>query len=189
MGQLIELLGATVIGSLIILVILSLNLQMNETTRELTQNRFTQRFSAASVEILEYDLYKAGYNTSGNKILLADSNQIRFRADLDNNGTIDTVYYSTSSTSAMSSTNNPNDKQLLRRVNSTTNTAAIITRLLMVYYDSLGTLLTYANLANQSTRDKVKTIRTYLKLELPDAVNNYYNPVEVRRIIRPKNLF
>lgn len=189
MGQLLELLGATVIGAFVILLILNLNLQMNENTRQLTQDTYTQNSSATSLSILEYDLYKAGFRTTGNKILLADSNQVKFRTDINNNGSIDTVYYYTGSTTAMNSTTNPNDKQLYRKINGTINTAAIITSFNLVYYDSLGNQLSYASLSSAVTRAKIRSIRTYIKLELPDAIDNYYNPVEIRRIIRPKNLF
>lgn len=189
MGQLLELLGASIIGIFIMLIGFTLNMQISDSSREIFQSTYNQRSAITSTQVIEYDLYKAGYAAAGEKIIQADSNAVKFRSDFDNNGTIDTIYYYTGATSAMTLTSNPNDKELFRKINSQSpNLVSVITRFNIVYYDSIGNQLSYSSLSSSVQRAKIRGVRTYVKTELPDAINNLYNPMEWREIIRPKNL-
>ncbi|MFA7227558.1 MAG: hypothetical protein WC061_00870 [Melioribacteraceae bacterium] len=197
MGQLLELIGASVIGGMIMLIGLSLNFQINESSREIFQNTYTQRSAITAGQILEYDFYKAGYRTTGAKLIQADSSIIKFKADLDDNGAADTVMYYLSSTDSMVTTTNPNDRKLLRKINSqSAGPVSVVTRFLLSYKDSIGNNLSYASLTSPAIRAKVRSIRVYVKTELPDAINNthnpdvqLYNPLDWQKTIRPKNLF
>ena len=189
MGQLLELLGASIIGGFIMLIGLALNMQISDSSREIFQSTYNQRSAITASQVIEYDLYKAGYGVTGEKVMQADSNGIKFKSDFDKNGTIDTIYYYTGATSAMTSTSNPNDKQLFRKINSQSpNLVSVITRFNIVYYDSIGNQLSYPSLSSSVQRLKIRGMRTYVKTELPDAINNIYNPMEWRKMIRPKNL-
>lgn len=189
MGQLLELLGASIIGGFIMFIALALNMQISDSSREIFQSTYNQRSAITASQVIEYDLYKVGYGVSGEKVMQADSNAVKFKSDLDNNGTIDTIYYYTGATSAMTSTSNPNDKQLFRKINNqSANLVSVITRFNLVYYDSIGNQLNYSFLSSAVQRLKIRGMRTYVKTELPDAINNLYNPMEWREMIRPKNL-
>jgi hypothetical protein len=189
MGQLLELLGASIIGGFIMLIALTLNMQISDSAREIFQSTYNQRSAITASQVIEYDFYKAGYGVTSEKVIHADSNAVKFRSDLDNNGTIDTIYYYTGATSAMTSTTNPNDKQLYRKVSSqSANLVSIITRFNIVYYDSIGNQLNYSTLSSSVQRSKIRGMRAYVKTELPDAINNLYNPMEWREMIRSKNL-
>ena len=167
----------------------ALNMQISDSSREIFQSTNNQRSAITATQVIEYDLYKTGYGVSGEKVIQADSNVVKFKTDLDNNGTIDTIYYFIGNTSAMASTSNPNDKQLFRKINNQpANLVSVITRFNLVYYDSIGNQLNYSSLSSSVQREKIRAMRAYVKTELPDALNNLYSPMEWREMIRPKNL-
>jgi hypothetical protein len=189
MQSIIELLGANVIGGMIMLIGITLNIQINDAARDIFEDTYQLRNSITAFQIIDYDLHKAGYGVAGEKIVIADSNAFKFKADLQNNGTIRTVYYYVSSDSVMSSTNNPNDKQMLRKIDaSNPNTVSTITRLNFAYYDSIGNQISYASLSNAVNRTKIRSIRIYVREEAPEMLNGIYKPIEWRTIIRPTNL-
>jgi len=82
MGQLLELLGASIIGGFIMLIGLALNMQISDSSREIFQSTYNQRSAITASQVIEYDLYKAGYAATGEKITQADSNAVKFRSDL-----------------------------------------------------------------------------------------------------------
>ncbi len=195
MAQLLEILGASAIGGFIIFMMLNLNMNINTSAREIFLNTNTQRSAATTARYFEYHLYKIGYRTTGDKILLADSIALRYRSDFDNNGTVDTVYYYLGTKTAMGSTPNPNDRQLFRRENNAApGIASVVTQFRLTYFDSSGTIIPYSSLGSSAERRKIRTVRAYIRFELPEpSYNQYnpvlrYNPVEWQKIIRPKNL-
>lgn len=189
MQHLLELLGANVIGGMIMLIGITLNMQINEAARDIFEDTYQLRNSITAFQIIDYDLHKAGYGVTGEKIVIADSNALKFKADLNDNGTIRTVYYYVGSDSVMSITSNPNDRQMLRKIdNINPNIVSTITRLNFVYYDSIGNQIAYASLSSAVTRSKIRSIRIYVRAEAPEIVNGIYKPIEWRTIIRPTNL-
>jgi len=188
MGQLIELIGATVIAGYIMFIILSLNISMNTTATRYFQNTFNHRNAVTVGQITEHDFYKIGLKASGNKILQADSSTIKFVSSLDNNGSVDTITYYLSNKSTLNSTANPNDMILYRKRNQITNTSGIVSRFYLQYYDSLLNNLTYSSLTNQTYRTKIRVIRVYIKTELADPIDNSYYPMEWRKEFRPRNM-
>lgn len=188
MGQLIELLGSTVIAGYIILIILSLNMKMNSNASQYFQDTFNQRNAITAGQVIEDDFYKIGYKVSGNKILQADSSTIKYLADYTNTSSIDTISYSVGSKTALSATSNPNDVPLYRKLNQRNFTVAVVTRFNLQYYDSSLNVLSYASLSNPSNLAKIHEIRAYVKTELPDQVSNTYSPLEWRQTIRPRSI-
>lgn len=189
MQDLLQLLGANIIGGLILLIGITLNVQINTASRDISEDTINLRSAITSVQIAEYDIQKAGYNVGGEKIVEADSNRFKFQADLTNNGVVKTIYYYTSSDTVMSATTNPNDRLLYRKIDSgTSNILSVITQINFTYYDSIGTQISYANLSSAANRAKIRTIGVYLKTEITDPIDSLYKPIEWKRIIRPINL-
>ena len=62
MWTLLDTIGASIIGASIIFMVLALNLQMNNVSSQITENNLIQSYYTASMDILEYDIYKMGYN-------------------------------------------------------------------------------------------------------------------------------
>jgi hypothetical protein len=188
MGQWIELMGSTLIAGYLIFIILTLNSGISATTSKYFQNSFNQRNAITTGQIIENDLYKIGYNTSGNKILQADSSTLQFVSDLDNDGVSDTITYTLSDTSAVNNTSNPNDKYLYRQRGKAKNVTGIVTRFNLVYYDSLLNNLSYSSLTSQTTRGNIRVIKAYIKTEFASTTDISYYPMEWQKEFRPRSL-
>ena len=67
---------------------------MEDFNRSQVINEFTESSITNMTEILDYDFNKIGYRVSANpKICSINSSSIAFLADLDNNGSVDSVKY------------------------------------------------------------------------------------------------
>jgi hypothetical protein len=189
MGQWIQLMGSTIISGYIIFIILNLNSTMSSTTSRYYQNSLNQRNAITIGQTVEYDFYKIGFNTSGNKILQADSSTLKFVCDLNNAGGSDTMTYSLSATGKVSNTPNPNDKLLYRQHNSGTSySLGTVTRFYMQYYDSLLNNLSYTSLTSQTTRSTIRVIRAYIKTEIASQADKSYYPLEWQKDFKPRNM-
>lgn len=189
MGSLLDVLGSFAIGGVVILLIIAFNLKMQEDTRECVSNQNIQGNTASSAEVLNYYFYKIGYKATGEKVLLADSNSIKFVSDLDNDGNIDTTSFYTGSKSELSFTDNPDDMKLYRKNNnSIPELTDIVTCFELTYYDSMNNKIDYSNLTSSSGRSIIRGIKINLKIESQDKSGEYYPMVEWQKLIRPKNL-
>lgn len=92
MQDLLQLLGANIIGGLILLIGITLNVQINTASRDISADIINLRSAITSVQIAEYDIQKAGYNVSWEKIVVADSNRFQFKTDLANNGVVKKLF-------------------------------------------------------------------------------------------------
>ena len=189
MSDWLDLVGSFVIGGLIILMVINLNLTINTTATQQLYSNITQRQVVSAVELLEHDLYKIGYRIEGDIITKADSNEIRFYSDINNDGFKDEVRYYLTGTSAMGETNNPNDKILLRELNSTSSvTPIIVTELNFSFYDSLSQSIDYSALSDQINRDKIKTVKLIIETQTGELINDEYETIKLEETIRPKNI-
>ncbi len=99
------------------------------------------------VQLLEHDFRKIGYCKEWTKIpdptkavLLADSSEISFLTDVDNNGIVDTLHYYLGPASELTMTSNTRDRLLYRVVNNETPIGANlgVTNFELTYFDALG---------------------------------------------------
>ncbi len=117
MSAIIDILGSTFIGGLILLLIMKLNLFANSSGVSSDNELKLQQNAKTLAEMINYDFRKIGYECDSTAIAIADSNHIKFYADIDRNGTVDVIeFYTSDSTKAMG-TENPRDIVLYRRVN------------------------------------------------------------------------
>src|SRR5438874_2188002 len=105
MNTMLDLIGASVLAGAILLLVIKLNGSMTNKNMQTTFDAITQSNSKTIADMINYDFYKIGYHdslTDPNPVIqLADSDHIKFRADIENiNGSkVDTVeYYTTGST-------------------------------------------------------------------------------------------
>jgi hypothetical protein len=122
MNVLIDLIGSSFIGAILLLLILKLNLYSQNASYSSDTELKMQQNAKTLAEIINYDLRKVGYNYKNTAILIADSNKIKFYADMNEPGTagygiVDVVEYFLSSPSNAASTTNPNDVVLTRTMN------------------------------------------------------------------------
>ena len=189
MWTILDILNATVVGAAVILLIVLVNIQISTLSTELIQNNVVQTNTTVSTEILKYDFYKIGYKASSDKIILADSNRIRFISDIDKNNSLDTIYYYFSPLVSISAdTTNPN-RILYRRLNTQTpQIYALLSEFNLEYYDSAGSTISYGSLSSQIHRNKIKSIRIWMTHSSSEKANEMYQITEWTSIIRPKNL-
>ncbi len=189
MAYMLDLMGSYIVGAIVLLMIVGLDIYIPTSASEVVFNNMVQGNIGTAAEIINYDFYKIGYRTTGNSIVLADSDRIKFDTDISDDGNIDTVYYYPGSTSQLTSTPNPNDKPLYRQLNGDTPLSSIaITEFKLTYYDSLGAQLSYGSLNSQVQRNRIRTIKVYLRVESTEPVGKIYQAAEWDEKITPKNL-
>lgn len=191
MSSLLDIITATFIGGILILMIISIIFYMENSSREINNANIAQLNIKEISEVLDFDLYKIGYRVSSSKILLADSTRLTFLSDIDNNGKIDTIKYELGSPSELPSTPNPNDRILYRILNNEPKKGSNlgVVDFKLVYFDSTKNILNYSLLSSQNNRDKIKAISYYIRVESVYPVEGYYPGAEIKRVIRPKNLW
>lgn len=96
MNEAIDLVGSYLIGGLVLLALTGLILHFNNKAQETTLSQISQYSIVEVGKIIEHDFDNLGYGvSSGNKILSITSNSISFLGDMNSDGNIDTVTYTT----------------------------------------------------------------------------------------------
>ena len=191
MAYLLDIAGSFLISFYVIFILIQFNSQVKASSDELLFYNISQLNAATSCEILEHDIYKAGYRVSASdKILLADSVQLKYYGDIDNNGTRDSVHYYIGSIGEMFITFNPADRPLYRKVNGgSPEMVSIVTNFRISYIDSSGIdKIPYADLNTPSKRRKIKGIQVYATVESGEPINGIFQSSELIRTIFPKNI-
>jgi type II secretory pathway component PulJ len=190
MSSLLDIITATFIGAIVILMIIGIVFYIQNSSQEVNNANIAQMNLKEIAELLDYDLYKIGFRVPGNKIILADSTRLTFLSDIDNNGKIDTIRYFVGSPSDLSSTPNPNDRILYRLVNNEPQRGSNlgVVDFKFTYYDSTNTKINYSSLVTQTQRDRIKAIEYYVKVESLYPIEGYYPGAEIKKVVRPKNL-
>lgn len=117
MAVIIDILGSTFIGGLILLLIMKLNLFASSNAVSSDNELKLQQNAKTLAEIINYDFRKIGYECDSTAIAVADSNYIKFYSDIDRNGSVDIIEFYTSDSTKAVGTENPRDVVLYRKVN------------------------------------------------------------------------
>jgi len=165
MNVLIDLIGSSFIGGILLLLILKLNLYSQNSGYSSDTELRMQQNAKTLAEILNYDLRKVGYNYNSTAILKADSNRIKFYADMNEPGTsgygtMDVVEYFLSSPSKSASTTNPNDVVLTRTINggdTLSGPSLGLVKLVFSYFDK--------KLTKTTIKDSIAYIKTEFWVE------------------------
>ena len=194
-STLIDIIGSTIIGGLLLLILLRMNATAVQNNYDYNGERIVQQNLVDVVRLIEYDFRKIGYCNGytnlpkqSTAIIHADSSSITFLTDVPTtsnpygDGVVDTLKYYLGSTSQLTSTPNPNDRILYRVVNH--NAAAGsnlgVTQFKLTYYDSDGDIMT--NLP-ASPPFGIASIQIDVAVENPAAYGNNYS-VEKRALWR-----
>lgn len=170
MNVIIDILGSSFIAGLLMILILKLNLySQNASISSDTELRIQQNAKTIA-EILNYDLRKVGHQVDSTAISIADSNRIKFYADMNEPGsygygTVDVVEYFLSSPSKVLSTTNPRDVVLTRVINGTDTLSGPslgLVKLVFSYYNQA--------LAKTTVKDSIKFIKTEFWVEAVDPI-------------------
>jgi type II secretory pathway component PulJ len=146
----IDIMGATIIGGILLLMVNSLNERAVGTNIIFGSDKLLQMEVVQLAELIETDFRKIGYcenpaklMDSMNVILNADTSQIKFLTDLNRDGNLDTLEYYVSSTAVLTNTVNPRDRILYRKHSAFPNEQTLdissnITHFYLRYFDALN---------------------------------------------------
>lgn len=147
---LLDILGSIIIGAVMMTIAYRLSDSITDRTYNHSGELTIQQNLATAAQIIEFDFRKIGYCKNWNLIpdptkalLYADSSEIKFYTDIDNNGVVDSIHYYLGPTSELTGTANPRDRLLYRVLNGELHKSANlgITQFHLVYYDALGDTL------------------------------------------------
>ncbi len=182
MNTMLDILGATIIGGLIFLLITNLNTYSSKDKFTSDTELTLQRNAKTLASMIESDLRKVGYNYSGNPIIDADSTRFSFYADIDSNGTVDSLTLTESDTTLLPETQNPKDRIYYRVVDGDTLKAASLglTKLKFTYKDALGYVTTVP--------DSIQYIEAEVWLESATKIDTTYAKTYWEITVNPRNL-
>ncbi len=189
MSYLLDVLGSYIVGALVILMIVGLNTNISKGSNEIVFSNIAQSNLSSIADVINHDFNKIGYRISSDAIAVADSNHLKFYADLDDNGNEDTLYYYGGLTSELSATPNSNDFLLYRILNNASPKSSMaVTKFQLTYYDSLGNQLSNSSLTVQTGRNSIRSIQVYIKQESTSPIDGVYQGAEWKKTITPRNL-
>jgi len=170
MAVALDMIGSTILASLVILMGLELNSNLVNGSDSYRADVVVQESLVSIVQAFEYDLRKMGYNVADptTVVLRADSDYISFLTDLEDNGVIDTVDWYIGR--FITSSPNPNDRILFRRTgmpgmgSSLVGSAPGVTLFGLRYLDQNGVPTTLTS--------KIWIIETSLRVESPWKVQD-----------------
>src|SRR5690606_42097771 len=172
MSIILDLLGSSIIGGMLLFLILNLNLFMNNASIFSDNELRLQQNAKTLAEIVNYDLRKIGYKHNGVSILTADKERIKFVGDLQKpgdvgHGVVDTVEYFLKDKSFASGTPNPDDVILTRVLNNKDTLDGPSLGLVKLQFTYLDSLSTVTNVLSQ-----IRYIKTEMWLEPVEPVIN-----------------
>lgn len=149
-SSIIDIIASAVVAGLLLLMTLRLTSQANETSSVYNGNVTLQQNIVTLVGWIEHDFREIGYCRDFTKIPVptksirhADSSDITFWTDVNNNGNLDSIRWYIGPTSEMSSTANPRDRKIYRQVNNATTAGWVlgVTQFRLQYFDYDGDTL------------------------------------------------
>jgi len=190
MGYLLDIVGSFIIAGMVVMILLAVNINNTASSSVILFTTLEQRKVTDVSELIEYDFYKIGYRIPDEKIAIADSNEIKFYTDINNDDVVDSVHYYLGELTDLSSTTNPNDKPLHRRRNDTDSlsTKIPVVDFNLSYFDSIGNSLDYASLTSSGVRELIKSIKIKITVESDEMYDEQYRTSEWKKKISPKNL-
>jgi hypothetical protein len=186
MSVMLDVIGAALLVGMLMLTILSVNMNMTLETYKSASDFHTQTEMIQLARILEFDLYKMGYWVTKPCIITADTSHLKFRANLqDVAGARDSVEYLLGT--PVTSSVNPRDKHLLRVENIThVSISYSVTRFQLTYYNTRDSVMTTP--VTGAYLDSIRAIKVYMSLESPQPFDSSYSGAFYEKIIYPRNL-
>jgi len=181
----LDIVGSFLIGTLFLLNVMRLNADITRQASLTTLNQAAQNSAIAVAEIMEEDLRKVGFGVLATAVTQADSAEIRFLADVDADGTVDTLRYYMGDLSEAGGTPNPSDRFLHRVLNNSQDlrVGSGLTDLQLSYFDSEGNAL-----SSPVTLEDVRQIRVGFIVESDFSFDSTYAKMFMELRIRPKNM-
>jgi len=171
MNSLLDIVFAMILGTALLLIIINANNLAGESWSIYNGNMLVQEILIGTAQLVESEFRNMGFNVPDNELVVvqADSNQIRFRYDVDKNGTIDTVHYWEGDTSELSETENEMDRLLHRRVNNgPVQSVGTVTRFTLTYLTQSGEVLPMP--VPTDRRSEIRLVEITMEVQNPYAM-------------------
>ena len=173
MNTVLDLLGSTIIGMMLMLLVFKLNLFMSDSSYSSDKELRLMQNTKTLAEIMNSDFRKIGYYYAPTAILTAQKERFKFIGDLDAPGqagnlVADTVEYFLEDSTHSPGTSNLRDKILVRVLNNSDTIAGPslgLVKLQFSYLDSVS-----APTANLS---KIRYIKTEMWVEPEESTNSF----------------
>ena len=190
MSYLLDIVGSFIIAGMVVMILLAVNINNSASSSVILFTTIEQSKVTDASELIEYDFYKIGFRITSEKISVADSNEIKFYTDINNDDLADSVHYYLGEKSDLTFTTNPNDRLLHRRRNDTDSlsTKIPVVDFQLTYFDSIGNSLDYASLTSAAGRQLIKSIKVKIAVESDEMYDEQYRTSEWKKKISPKNL-
>ncbi len=178
MNTIMDILGSTIIGGMLLLLVLKLNVFMSESSYSSDTELRLQQNTKTLAEIMNSDFRKIGYRFDHTAILTAQKERFKFVGDLQRPGQAgfgiaDTVEYFLQDSTYASGTTNLYDKILVRVLNNadTLDGPSLgLVKLQFSYLDSLST--------PTSILSKIKYIKTEMWVQPEEARSNFITGIK-----------
>lgn len=139
----LDILGSALLAGFLLTMVYHANVRMSETEFTSGNDLVVQENMVQLVKIIEKDFRNIGYCLTQSKIpdptkaiLEANTHNVTFLTDWDNNGNVDTVKYAIGTTGSLISTPNPRDMLLYRVVGGNSGSFNLgLTKFNLRYYD------------------------------------------------------
>lgn len=187
-STLIDILGSTVIGGLLFMILLRMNATATQNTYTFAGEAQVQQNLVAIVELIEYDFRKIGFCKDFTKIpipsraiISADSTSIKFLTDVyPSDGIVDTMNYYLGSIKELSGTSNPRDRMLYRVINSAKPKGSNlgVTKFNITYFNALGDKIPFPI----KVPGEIYTMEIDVKVENTAAYDEKYSNAYWRQI-------
>ena len=171
-STILDILGSMLIGGTLLMIMFRLNNAAVENSYNNSEDLILQENLTNVVGILESDLRRMGYCQDWSN-LPADSSHIKFLADIDNNGSVDTVDYYVGPTSELTQTPNPNDRYLYRVAGGTADpiTKFDVVEFNLLYFNTFGDTLS----SPVSVPSQIASIQVNIRIENAEAYKSNGN--------------
>lgn len=189
MNTTFDYIGSVAVGGMIVVIVLTLNSNIVTSSFQRNLDLLSQESAVNLVTILETDFKRIGYFSNTRPVTLAERGAVTFVGDVDDDGWPDVVTYRVGDSTELLQTKNPWDRPLYRRTGSDSlNVASGLVSFALSYFDSTSTALPYDSLRYPVFLDRIRMIQVELRIEPTEPVDTTFIPVEIRRMISPKNI-
>jgi len=192
MSSIMDMITAAVIFGVLTLTVARVQSNINISAYQNQYNVIVQTNAVELARQIEWDFTKIGHRISGQKILMADSTQIRFVANLENATVTNTVRYYAADVSQCPATSNAKDFPLFRVQDGlTTKQNWGLTSFRISYFDASNVKIP-TPITSVSDLDRIHSINVAFQLESPEPVVSLHDTTWAaaswEKTIIPRNL-
>lgn len=182
MNILLDLMGSTIIGGLIVSMLINFNVYQSNSIISSDSELQLQQNAKTLAEILNHDFRKIGYRYDNTAFVEADSERISFYSDVDRDGNIELVTYMLGDTTEVSGTTNPRDRILYRIVDNDTikGPSLGLTKAKFSYFNGSG--------VETTTLSEIQYVKAELWIETIEPIDGGHPFTYWELTINPRNL-